>query len=681
MKTVEKGYNMTDKLRIAAYTRISVDLELDKDNTSIENQKTIIRNYCQLHFPTSTVDYYEDRDHSGYTFEQRPGYMKLRPLLMGGKYDVLIVKDLSRFSRRNGKGLVEFEEMAERNVRIIAIGDSIDYDWEHTEDWMKIKLYFFVNEMPVIDSSKKVLDVIANRQSTGDWICAVPFGYRLTNSKKTTFEVDEAAAEVVREIFRLYVSGWGYKKIANHLTDNHIPTPRMCERSRKELQGDEYKRKVREQWSIVTVSGILSNDFYVGTLRQRKYRRKKINGADIALDESEHIVFEDHHEAIVDYRLFAMAQEQLKQRTQSHYRGIKKYDNIYSGILFCGDCGSPMFAMSRKDLAAAYTCGTYHIRGKAGCTSHHIRVDFLDMIIKQYVKKVKENSSSMLKMLEESLSCQKKTVEGGRQAEEELQKQIEFGREELKTLMLQKARDISRASGNSRVLEETYDSLLEEVSQRIAGLENQLLLVADTTNMIVRTNRASKTVLEIFDDILNKEKLDKCDLQYIVDRILVYEDHIEVKLKSDIDALLKTGLLVNQESEKTPANFKSDTENIESATTSCDMVAVQSARNQADKVFCVNVISNGSPSRIRIVRRISLGITTRPRSSMRRTIPVAFIYTNSPCCAVLPVIRSMLVFPSAGNLFIFFKSCQPMNSLFFVLLYDDTESSPKPPQL
>ena len=53
---------MIEPLKIAAYTRISVDIELDRDNTSIENQKAIIGDYCKLHFPTSTVDYYEDRD-------------------------------------------------------------------------------------------------------------------------------------------------------------------------------------------------------------------------------------------------------------------------------------------------------------------------------------------------------------------------------------------------------------------------------------------------------------------------------------------------------------------------------------------------------------------------------------------------------------------------------------------
>lgn len=140
---------------------------------------------CKLHFPTAIVDYYEDRDKSGYTFDQRPSYYyDLRPKLFRGEYDILIVKDLSRFSRRTGKGLAEFEDLAEKDIRIIAIGDDVDYDQEHTEDWMKIKLYFFVNEMPVTDASRKVSDVIANRQAKGEWICTVPYGYVFTNTKK-----------------------------------------------------------------------------------------------------------------------------------------------------------------------------------------------------------------------------------------------------------------------------------------------------------------------------------------------------------------------------------------------------------------------------------------------------------------------------------------------------------------
>lgn len=99
------------------------------------------------------VDYYEDRDRSGYTFEQREQYQIMRSKLFNKEYSVLIVKDLSRFSRRNSKGLVEIEDLRDMGIRIIAIGDSIDYPTN--DDWIKIQLFFFVNEMPVTDTSKK----------------------------------------------------------------------------------------------------------------------------------------------------------------------------------------------------------------------------------------------------------------------------------------------------------------------------------------------------------------------------------------------------------------------------------------------------------------------------------------------------------------------------------------------
>lgn len=586
---------MVERFRIAAYTRISVDLELDRDNTSIENQKAIIDEYCRLHFPTSTVDYFEDRDKSGYTFEQRPDYMRMREKLMQREYDILIIKDLSRFSRRTGKGLAEFEDLAERDIRIIAIGDGVDYYQDHIDDWMKIKLYFFVNEMPVTDTSRKVSDVIASRQSKGEWICSVPFGYVITNSKKMTFEIDEPSAEVVRRIFAYYIDGWGYKKIANHLTDEHIPTPRMREKARKEAQGDEYKGKVKEAWSIVTVSEILCNDFYIGTLRQHKFKRKKINGNDVPLDESLHIVFENHHEPIVDYRTFAVAQELLKQRTATHYRGQKKYANNYSGYLFCGDCGSPMFSRSRPDLADAYICGTYHTRGKAGCTTHHIRVEVLDRELKRYIAKVCENSEKMIKQLETEISFEPNAVKDSAKAADELSKLIEQEKDSLKILMRQKSRDLARAKGNEDVIMETYDALIEESANRIHGLENQIAMTADTRNTIIRANRHAKTVLEIFHDILSKEKLDKRDIGLIVDRIIVYENRIEIKLRDDVDALLRCD---DETQTEEIANFNGDTENIERTAEKYNSVVIQSAKNQADKVFRVNVISGGDPLEI-----------------------------------------------------------------------------------
>ena len=540
---MEKHTNdLTINQEIAGYCRISVDEELDRDNTSIENQKKIIEEFVKAKFPTCKLSIYEDRDRSGYTFEQREGYQQLRKKLMNGDISVLIVKDFSRFSRRNSKGLVELEDLRDAGVRIISIGDAIDYPTY--DDWTAIQFRFLINEMPVTDISKKVRSVISRRQADGEWICSVPYGYIISNMKKQEISVVTDEAEVVRKVFELYNDGWGYKKIANYLTDKKIPTPRMKEIQRAEERGDECKLKAKPEWSIVTIQGILSNDFYIGTLRQHKYTRKKIHGADTKVGESEHFVFENHHEAIIDYKTWAYTQEQLKKRTTTHYRGVKKYDNVYSGFLFCGDCGSPMFSMSRSDIAPAYTCGTYHKRGLKGCSSHHIRVDFLDSILKEYVKKVRDNSQDMIKELETSIKKESTEVKESENTFSLLESQLSDAKDELKAVKKRKIKEIAKADEDTAsIIEETYAEIEDELINRIKGLQNQMNLSVDKRNDIIRINRLAKTAIDIFNDILNKKNLDKKDLELIIDKIIVFEDRIHVKLKADIDNLLKIGVV------------------------------------------------------------------------------------------------------------------------------------------
>ena len=527
---------MQPALRLAGYCRISVDVEADRDNTSIENQKSIISDYVEKHFPGSELTFYVDRDRSGYTFEQRESYQQMRPRLMLGDYDILIVKDLSRFSRRNSRGLVELEDLRDAGVRIIAIGDSIDYPTH--DDWTNIRLRFLLNEMPVTDSSQKVKSVIQRRQQDGKWVCSVPYGYVITNHKTMTYEVDEAAATVVRKIFDLYNDGWGYKRIANYLTDQGIPTPRMTEKARIEADGTPCKLKARPDWSIITVSGILQNDFYIGTLRQGKYRRRGINGKDFKQKDDEHIVFEKHHEAIVDYRTFAYTQEQMKKRTTSAYRGVGKYHNPYSGFLYCGDCGSPMFAMSRADLAPAYTCGSYHRRGRKGCTAHHTRMDLLDALLKKYILRIKQNSAFMLETLDKAVAHEQETIEQGETTLALLERQIEQVKEHRKLLTKQKLAELMRKPEQEDIINETYDELEAEDAAKLKGLQNQLEMFADHRNNVIRVNRLARTALEIFDSILAKDRLDKKDLEFLIERITVYEDRIDIQLKADVDALL-----------------------------------------------------------------------------------------------------------------------------------------------
>ena len=585
---------MIERYSIAGYCRISVDEELDRDNVSIENQKAIINDYVARHFPDSTLTLYEDRDRSGYTFEQREGYQAMRRGLMAHQYDILVVKDFSRFSRRNSRGLVELEDLRDAGVRIISIGDGIDFP--NDDDWLKIQFQFLINEMPVTDTSKKVKSVIKRRQEEGAWLCAAPYGYILNKQKQ--FEIVPTEAEIVRQIFDRYNNhGWGYKKIANYLTDQGVPTPRMSERTRRESEGESPKRPAKNVWAIVTVQGILDNDFYIGTLRQGKYTRKKINGSEQRREESEHLIFEHHHQPIIDYRTFATTRALREQRTTSHYRGVKINDNVYSGFLECGDCGSPMFAMSRRDLAPAYTCGTYHRRGRKGCTSHHIRVDKLDELLKIYLQKVRDNSTTMLDRLNADLAREQEDVAETERTAENLEQLLRDAQEELKATKRQRIRDIARHPEQEAILEETYDQLENDLIHRINGLQNQLQMAADKRNTIIRVNRAAKTAVEVFDDLLRKEQLDRNDLQLIMKKIKVYEDHLEVFLQADIDSLLRCGALP-EDGAAAAAMSVGDSVRFADGGEDAVITVIQRTANRPDKAFRANVISNGDPLEI-----------------------------------------------------------------------------------
>ena len=574
-------------MNISGYTRISVDIEQDRDNTSIENQKAIISDYVATYFPQAKLTLYEDRDRSGYTFEQREGYQQMRPKLFSGESQILIIKDFSRFSRRNSLGLLELETLRDAGVRIISINDGIDYPTK--DDWMLIQFKFLMNEMPVTDTSKKIKAIIQHRQKNGEWVCAVPYGYRMINTKEMVYEVDPPAAEVVREIFALYNSGWGYKRIANHLTDKGIPTPRANEIAWKEAQGRQTRLKSKAEWSIISVSSILCNDFYVGTLRQKKYTRANINGKDKRLDEDEHIVIENAHTPIIDARTFAYTQEQLKLRSRSNYRGEKKYAADYSGFLYCGDCGAPMFSMSRPDLKPAYTCGTYHRRGRKGCTSHHIRVDKLDELLKSYVRKLADGSAAMLTQLNEELKRETEQVAETEQSADNLAEVLADLTEELKVTKRQRIREIMKKPEQEASIEALYDEMEADLQKKIDGIHHQIDLLSDKRNTIIQVNRVAKTAIDVFRDILEKDKLERNDLELLIDKILVYEDHLEIKLKTDIDALLRCGTLPAETEEA--ANFREGTENIENT-------LIQSSKGREDKVFRVNVISNGDPLEI-----------------------------------------------------------------------------------
>ena len=264
----------------AGYVRLSRDD--DKRNyVSIENQKLIINQYAAS--KNIVIDrWYEDDGVSGYKFD-RPGFNMLMDDLEKD-VDSVFVKDFSRLGRHNAKVLLLLDEFQERGKRLIVIDDNYD-SFTPDDDVIGIKTWY--NEKYVKDTSKKIRRVLGARQKEGTLLTHVPFGYKRNDKKKEVIEIVPNEAEQIKQIYELYMQGFGYRKIATYLTENLVPTPSAVRHERELSEGKHSKRQVVSEWSDSMVKDILDNDFYIGTYRLHKRARATVHGKDKRVPKEE----------------------------------------------------------------------------------------------------------------------------------------------------------------------------------------------------------------------------------------------------------------------------------------------------------------------------------------------------------------------------------------------------------
>ena len=218
----------------------------------------------------------------------------------------------------------------------------------------------------------------------------------------------------------------------------------------------------------------------------------------------------------------------------------------------------------------------------------------LDDMLKSFVQKVKDNSGLMLAQLQESIDKEQKETSSSKTVVEVLLQRIEDIKTELKFLSRQHVKDIARHPEREDMLEEVYQEQTDDLMQQIEGLRNQIKLATDKHNAIIAMNRTAKTVMEIFDTIINKNSLTKTDVDFILDRIDIYTDHIDIKLKADIDTLLRTGVPaeLQEETAEVSANFEQGTKKADCLTPIAHITTSKGA------ILSVNVISEGDPLEI-----------------------------------------------------------------------------------
>ena len=357
------------------------------ESGSIQQQKLILERFAKERNFANLV-YYVDDGYSGTDF-QRPGFQQMLADIEAKKVGAVLCKDLSRLGRNSAMvGMYINITFAKYDVRFIAINDNYDSIDPNSidNDFAGIKNWF--NEFYARDTSRKIRAVNKAKGERGEHLSTnPPFGYLKDPENPKQWIVDEKAAEIVKRIFQMCMEGRGPTQIANVLRSEQVPVPTAY----KQLEGrcvPGYAPSDPYHWRSSTVVYILEMQEYTGcTVNFKTYTNSMWDKKQRDTPLEDRAVFYNTHPAIIEQEVFDKVQEIRQQR---HRRVKSGKDYIFSGLLFCSDCGEKMYfctASTYKKNKDRFVCSTYSNHSDQ-CSAHYIRYVVLEDMVWMHMKAV-----------------------------------------------------------------------------------------------------------------------------------------------------------------------------------------------------------------------------------------------------------------------------------------------------
>ena len=370
----------------ALYCRLSRDDELQGDSNSIKNQKTILQKYADDNGFTNT-EFFVDDGYSGTNFD-RPDWQRLISLVEEGRIGTIIVKDMSRLGRDYLKvGYYTEVLFPGSDIRFIAINNNVDSANQQDSDFTPF--LNIINEWYAKDTSKKIRAVFKSKGESGKPLCTnPPYGYIKDPEDKTRWIVDEEAAKVVREAFRLCMQGYGPSQIAKEFTRRRIMNPTAHARKNGINIPDNRGHDDDYVWRGSTIVHMLSRQEYLGhTVNFKTYRKSYKQKKQMKNDPSEWMIFKNTHEAIIEESVFEVVQRIRDGRRRLTPMGEMP---LLSGMMFCADCGNKLYQVRGRGWEHEkeyFVCATYR-KIKGGCSSHQIRNVVVEELLLDGIRRV-----------------------------------------------------------------------------------------------------------------------------------------------------------------------------------------------------------------------------------------------------------------------------------------------------
>ena len=357
-----------------------------------------------------------------------------------------------------------------------------------------------------LDYMRGLIRNLRHKIEEGDLLVKAIYGY---NKDGKQLIVNEETAPVVKEIFELYSKDWGYQKIATYLNKKGIPTP-------SQSRGFA-NAKQTANWKAQHIVRILDDRRYIGDY---------VGG----------------HTEKFDKELFEKVQKIRKKRkkeSDKYNNGFKFVDvenNLYSGLLYCGRCGTPMY--KRKGTSGtrkrpdSYLCKKYcnegsikeDIRKDYGCKPHRIRIEYLDQIVNAYIDNLISNPEFKSFVIDnvKAISTNKVTLE----------KELNKHKQTLEKLEKQ-FKQVYEDKLNDLIPEFIYKDKKQELEKKIKNEKEKLQEVESKFNTLNKIEDKEELIFKAIEDI-KKNGLRKEELSRLFDKIVVFDKNEITKEEKDL---------------------------------------------------------------------------------------------------------------------------------------------------
>lgn len=488
-----------EKLRVAAYCRVSTDSE-DQINSFIA-QVRYYNDYIRDQADMVLVDVYADEGITGTCMNKRDEFNRMMRDSKAGKVDRIFVKSVSRFARNSLECIESVRELKKYGTTVIFENDGIDTKTMNHELILYIKGAFAQAE--AMTASMRVRRSNQMRMENGEYILSnAPFGYKICDG---TLEPIWEEVAVVRKMFKYYLSGMGFGKIAQELNNQDVPG---------------------KPWGREGVRYILSNEKYIGDTMCQKtftpyelpFKNRKNRG------ETDRYYISNSHEAVLDKDTFYAVQEMIEEnhKKDAEKSATRKYK--FTGKLFCCDCGW-RFKKRVQNGISYWTCSKNGTVGQR-CITHHLSEEVIERTFCNLYNKLRQYENELMKSTLNRLIELKAVIT---KSKSEIIKIDEEILKESDTVKF-----FSNLLNDQSIDQEIYNNSVAPSKRRIAELR-------DRRKRLIADDDDEKCIDELRKVIAFLEQSPKAIIEYdhtlfegITDRVIVEENMLAFELKGGI---------------------------------------------------------------------------------------------------------------------------------------------------